>query len=250
MKNKELFQIFRLVQVRKENYRTSTFIFDRPLHQAKPGQFIMAWLPGVGEKPFSIADSDPFTLTVAAVGSFSEALCNLRVGERLWIRGPLGQGYRLTGKKHLLAGGGYGAAPLYFLAKQALAVGGEVHVCLGARTADELLLVEAFKSAGCEVYLTTDDGTQGRQGQVTLAVEDELKKFNPDSLYACGPEAMLLALLELDRKKNIPMQLSWEALMRCGIGLCGSCELDEQIIKKTGLPSGWLTCKDGPVSFL
>lgn len=249
MKNPELYSVFNLKEVRRENYRTSTFVFDKALPEAQPGQFVMVWLPGVGEKPFSIADTAPFSLTVAAVGPFSEALSKLEIGARVWVRGPLGHGFKLSGTRHLLVGGGYGAAPLYFLARQAFTEGGIVQVCLGARTADDLLLIDAFQAIGCQIDITTDDGSAGQHGQVVLAVEDALKKFQPDTLYACGPQPMLLALFNLCRQHKLNAQFSWEALMRCGIGLCGSCELGEEIGRQTGLPGGWLTCKDGPVSF-
>ena len=83
-----------IVEIRAENEQTKTFVLDGAL-DAAPGQFVMAWLPGVDEKPFSLADADPVTLTIAAVGPFSRALHGLAVGERIWLRGPLGKGYQL-----------------------------------------------------------------------------------------------------------------------------------------------------------
>ncbi len=242
--------MFSLTEVRSENYRTGTLVFDQPLLQAKPGQFVMVWLPGLDEKPFSIASADPFSLTVTDVGFFSKDLCKLKAGERIWVRGPLGQGFKLTGKKHLLVGGGYGSVPLKFLAEQALAQGCQVSICLGAGKADDLLLADSFETMGCEVRLTTDDGSRGQKGLVTAAVKEALSSFQPDTLYACGPQAMLAALAALCREAGQSAQLSWEGLMRCGIGLCGSCELEEALCRQIGVPAGWLVCKDGPVSFL
>ncbi len=249
MTHQDLYQTYVVTENRKENYRARSLVLDAPLGSAQPGQFVMAWLPGIGEKPFSVAGADPLQITVAAVGPFSRALCRLPVGARLWARGPFGQGFRLEGKRHILVGGGYGAAPLRFLAQQALLDGGEALVCLGARSADDLLLAEAFQVMGCRVLLATEDGSAGLQGLVTGAVEAALRDFHADGLYACGPAAMLLALADLCRQKNLPGQFSWEALLRCGLGLCGSCELDEATAKAAGIPTGWLTCKDGPVSF-
>ncbi len=250
MKHQDLFQTYTVVENRKENYRARTLVLDAPLAGARPGQFVMAWLPGIGEKPFSVAGAAPLALTIAAVGPVSEALCRLPAGARLWARGPFGQGFKLEGKKHLLAGGGYGAAPLRFLAEEALEAGGEVLVCLGAKTADDLLLAESFRSLGCTVEIATEDGSAGAHGLVTALVESVLQDFHPDGLYACGPKPMLLALVDVCRKNNLPGQFSWEALLRCGLGLCGSCELDEATAKAAGIPSGWLTCHDGPVSFV
>jgi len=245
----DLYQTFKLMKKHPENYRTLTLVFDHPLHQAQPGQFVMVWLPDVGEKPYSIAGDDPFSLTVTAVGQFSETLCNLQSGGRIWVRGPLGHGFRISGKRHLIVGGGYGAAPLFFLAKKAFERGDAVQVCLGARSSGDLLLLNAFKTVGCDVKVATDDGSLDQRGLVTNAAADVLADFNPDTLYACGPLPMLTALAYWCKEKRLPAQLSWEALMRCGIGLCGSCELDEDIRQSANLPIGWLTCKDGPVSF-
>ena len=242
-----LHTVFHIKEIHSENYRTKTFVLDAPLPGAHPGQFVMAWLPDVGEKPFSIAGAEPLKLTVVAVGPFSEALHALQPGDRVWVRGPLGNGYRLSGSRHLLVGGGYGAAPLLYLAETALARGDAVQVCLGARSAQDILLADAFQKAGATVAITTDDGSLGTKGLVTLAVGQALEAFAPDTLYACGPVPMLSALAVQCRDADLPCQLSWEALMRCGIGLCGSCELPKEAGQAAGVPSGWLTCKDGPV---
>ena len=116
-------QTFTITEIHCENYRTKTLVFDRSL-PSEPGQFVMAWLPTIDERPYSIAGADPFSMTVVAVGPFSEALHALQLGDRVWIRGPLGQGFRLpaqvAGEYILLAGGGYGVAPLCFLAQRAV----------------------------------------------------------------------------------------------------------------------------------
>ncbi|HBO33603.1 MAG TPA: hypothetical protein DD636_02505, partial [Anaerolineaceae bacterium] len=98
--NHGLFNMYLLDTVRIENQQTKTLICDGGMPEAQPGQYVMAWLPGIGEKPFSIAAKEPFSLTVAAVGPVSEALCNLKPGERVWVRGPLGQGFVLQGHRH------------------------------------------------------------------------------------------------------------------------------------------------------
>jgi len=88
-----LFDAYRVSQVRVENDRTRTLVFESPLPESYPGQYVMAWLPGIGEKPFSISGNDPLALTVADVGPVSHALSLVRPGERVWMRGPLGKGY-------------------------------------------------------------------------------------------------------------------------------------------------------------
>ena len=250
MAQKGLMQAFNLAKIEQENPSTYTLWLDRPLSDGQPGQFVMAWLPGVGEKPFSLHASSPLALTISAVGPVSKAITSLQAGATLWIRGPLGNGYALQGKKHLLVGGGYGAAPLSCLAQQALARGDSLVVCLGARSVKDLLLVESLRTMGAEVLVATEDGSAGRQGLVTLHVAEQIAQNRPDCLYACGPTGMLKALFELCKAHDIPAQLSFEALTRCGVGLCGACELDESLCKLLGLPTGWLVCHDGPVAKL
>ena len=241
------YQSFRIAHIRQESSATNSLIFDQPLINAHPGQFVMVWLPGIGEKPYSILDCEPFSIAVTSVGIFSNTLFNLKIGNRVWARGPFGQGFSLAGNRHLIVGGGYGAAPLLFLVRQACHRNDEVKVCLGARSSGDILMADAFKTLGCEVFITTDDGSRGEMGLITQAVESALHHFDADTLYACGPVPMLSALAGICRQKNISSQLSWEAQMRCGIGLCGSCELDEAVRQAAGIPVSWLTCNDGPV---
>lgn len=236
-------QPMRIDAIRQENAATRTLVLDGTL-DAAPGQFVMAWLPGVDEKPYSLAGDDPVSLTVAAVGPFSQALHSLQVGDAVWLRGPLGNGFAVppaTSPSHaLLIGGGYGVAPLRFLAERLLAAGHQVSAIIGARSRDQLLLVGGFEALGIRPWLTTEDGSAGRRGLVTDAVDTAMD--GPDgrtpAVYACGPTPMLAAIAAICRARAWPAQLSWEAHMRCGIGLCGSCELGQ----------GWLTCLDGPVS--
>ena len=142
-----LHQAYTICKISQDNQRTRTYTFDRAL-PGIPGQFVMVWLPGNTEKPFCLAGDDPLQITVVAVGPFTEVIHALKVGDRMWVRGPLGQGYRPYGKRILLAGGGYGAAPLLFLARQAVASGMEVHACTGARTAGRCPSGGGFQGAG------------------------------------------------------------------------------------------------------
>ena len=238
---------FHTIQVKRTeiiNKRTLWIELDRPI-KAQPGQFVMAWLPEVGEKPFSIAGLDPFSLMVVDVGPFSHALHQIKAGDRIWVKGPLGHGFSLSGDTAILVGGGYGAAPLWPLANLAQSKGMNVKVCLGARSQADLLLHEAFEKAGCEVSVATEDGTAGERCLVTEIVEKILAESGGDGIYACGPTGMLSALAALAKSYDVPYQLSWEAHMRCGMGLCGSCEVAQT--SDPALPPGWLACFDGPV---
>lgn len=242
------FTMVHVVERIQENSHTTSLVLDMHLPSAEPGQFVMVWLPEIGEKPFSLAGNAPLRLTIAAVGPVSQALCKLNVGSRLWFRGPLGEGYNFSGQRHLLVGGGYGAAPLSFLAKEILELDQHVSVCLGARCKDDLFLADELSEMGCLVHIFTEDGSVGSKGMVTLGVLAEMNQTKPDQVYACGPKGMLAAVFALCVQYEVPCQLSWEALIRCGMGLCGSCELEPVICKALNLPNGWLVCKDGPVS--
>jgi dihydroorotate dehydrogenase electron transfer subunit len=233
-------QMARIVELVDEGPKVRTLVLDLHL-EADPGQFVMAWLPGLDEKPFSLVQAKPVTLTVARVGPFSMALHALSAGDRLWLRGPLGQPFTLppieaTGSRLLLIGGGYGVAPLHFLAECACTSGWEASMVIGAQTAADVIFAERFEALGVRVAITTDDGSLGAQGVATDAAERLLDEAIYRAIYACGPEPMLEAVERLARKWRLPAQLSYERYMRCGFGLCGSCARQ-----------GWLVCRDGPV---
>lgn len=243
MRRLPLPQDFRISAIKTENVYTKTFTLDGAL-EAAPGQFVMAWLPGHEDKPFSLANAKPISLTIAAVGPLSQALHRLKVGDRIWVRGPLGQGYRLPANSEtqphlLLIGGGYGVAPLLFLAKTALSRAYHVSMIIGARRKPDLLLVDDFKAIEAALWLTTEDGSAGVEGLVTDAIPRVLaaEPARPSAVFTCGPTGMLRAVAAVCEAEDIPVQVAWEAHMRCGIGLCGSCEVG----------AGWLTCLDGPV---
>jgi len=220
-----------------ENERTVTLRLNASI-SSEPGQFAMLWLPGLDEKPLSVLDDDPLSFTVAAVGPFSRALHRVPPGGLVWFRGPFGRGFEIRGADHLLVAGGYGAAPLLFLARRLKASGGRLRAVIGARTHRDLLLVDAFEACGGEVHLVTEDGSRGSKGLVTDVVAPMLDADAPDTLYGCGPGGMLNALQQLAGGSGVPSQLCWEKYMRCGIGVCGSCEHE-----------GMLLCTEGPVLF-
>jgi dihydroorotate dehydrogenase electron transfer subunit len=232
-------QTVQIHQIQDETRTIRTFVLDTKVPEAQPGQFIMLWLPGVDEKPVAIAHPAPLMLTVARVGPFSTALHRRKVGTQVGWRGPYGRGFSLYKDRHaLLVAGGYGAAPLYFLATQTVERGIPTTVALGARTALDLPYVERFRNLGVDLVLATDDGSLGYRGYVTDAIchSSLATRGSPFAIYACGPEQMLVALHSLCREQDIPGQLSVERYMKCGFGICGQCALD-----------GLLVCQDGPV---
>lgn len=233
---------FTIQRIEAENYRTITLVLDGQL-SAYPGQFIMAWLPRFDEKPFSLVNANPITLMITAVGPFSRLVHELKVGDKLWLRGPFGHGFqRSPDQQHIaLVGGGYGVAPLLWLAQREAAFAKHITVIVGARAAADLLYLNRFQSlahqhSNITVIATTEDGSAGIQGRVTDALVPFAARDEVDGIFACGPHAMLAALQALAQQHAIPSQLSWEAYMRCGIGICGACEHEGQVL-----------CLDGPV---
>lgn len=233
-----------ITAIETDNYRTKTFVLDARL-DATPGQFVMAWLPRFDEKPFSLVNADPVTLMITAVGPFTRLVHTLTVGETLWLRGPFGHGFDApaTQRRLALVGGGYGVAPLLWLARQQLARGAHVTAILGARTAADLLYVERFAQLAATLHagkltlqLVTEDGSIGAPGRVTDVLAPLVTQGAIDGVYACGPHGMLTALESLAQSAGLPCQLSWEAYMRCAIGICGACEHAGQVL-----------CLDGPV---
>lgn len=226
----------RVDRVRRAGAHGVTLELDLRL-AADPGQFVMVWLPRVDEKPFSLVDGDPVALTIVQVGPFTARLQGVRAGDTLFLRGPLGKGYSLAGERPLLVGGGSGVASLAFLARRLAEAGRPVTVAVGARTASDLLLVDRLAAAGARVLVSTDDGSAGERGLVTALAERLLAAGQHDYVYACGPAPMLGRVEELCRLWGVPGEVSREAYMRCGSGLCGSCDRGD----------GQLVCRDGPV---
>jgi len=231
-----LHQAFRVEEVIGEGDAGVTLILDGSLPAVEPGQFVMVWLPGIDERPFSVMDDDPLSLAVADIGPFTHALCALRPGDRVWIRGPFGHGFSLSGERHLLVGGGSGAASLTLLAKRVQGEGQQAIVGLGARSGEQLMLAWRFEELGHQVLIATDDGSQGYHGTVLDAIDDLLVRGWPDAVYACGPEPMLVGLAQRTKMLGLPCWVSLERVMKCGIGICGNCHCGDQLV-----------CKDGPV---
>lgn len=228
----------RILDIQTDNYRTKTFVLDAGL-DATPGQFVMAWLPRFDEKPFSLVNADPVTLMITAVGPFSRLMHAKQPGDFVWLRGPFGNGYGVegAGKRLALVGGGYGVAPLHWLARAQLGVAESVTAVIGARTGEDILYAERFTGlSGVETVVTTEDGSQGIHGRVTDALAPLLEAGKIDAICACGPHGMLAALEKLGHRYGVETQLSWEAYMRCGIGICGACEFEGKVL-----------CMDGPV---
>lgn len=207
--------------------------------QASPGQFVMLWLPGVDEVPMSVSHigRDEIGVTIKAVGEATKAICSLQKGCRARLRGPFGRGFSPRGKNPILVAGGVGSAPLLLLANKMVEEGTRPTIIAGAKTKKQLVLIEDFGETGLEVLVASDDGSVGFHGTASGLLEETLDgRVDCDAIFACGPEPMLESVASIAKKWNIWGQAALERLMKCGIGVCGSCAIN-----------GKLVCKDGPV---
>jgi len=228
-------QICEIEEIVVETPSVKTFILDRKF-KFRPGQFAMLWLPGVDEKPLGYSSERSFT--VARVGRFTQAMHNLKEGDLIGVRGPYGTSFEPLGDRILGVAGGIGAVPVVTAMEEFSRRGFEVTTILGARSKEELLFVERFRRCG-ELLICTDDGSLGFHGFTTDRLESLLREDNNFHLIiTCGPELMMKKVVDIGEKYGIPVQVSLERYMKCGIGLCGHCALDDE---------GLCVCKDGPV---
>jgi dihydroorotate dehydrogenase electron transfer subunit len=230
-----------IVQIVTESPSVKTYKFiDHNCNQAKPGQFIMLWIPGIDEIPLSIMDVDNslVSVSVKAIGDATRHMHNMEAGATIGIRGPFGNSFTQNSGKVLLVGGGTGTAPLLFLGKRLAGKANQISFVEGAKTKDELLFVRELDGICTEKSLvtTTEDGTAGLQCLVTQPLAQLLDKECFDMIYTCGPEVMVKKIFEMTEARKLPLEASLERLMRCGIGLCGSCMIGK-----------YRVCKDGPV---
>lgn len=202
-----------------------------------PGEFINIRLEGFYlRRPISIYDVSDSAVTIIykVVGKGTQAMSRMTVGERLQVLTGLGNGYdlSLSGERPLLIGGGVGVPPMYLLAKRLLDQGKRVSVILGFNTEEEVFGEDAFRALGCDVTVTTVDGSRGVKGFVTDALPEDYTYF-----YTCGPEPMLKAVYKATATSG---QFSFEERMGCGFGACMGCSCKTI----TGYKR---ICKDGPV---
>ena len=202
-----------------------------------PGQFVNIQISGLFlRRPISVCDYDGSTLTIIykVVGKGTEAMRAMAPGEKLDILTGLGNGYdlSLTGDRPVLLGGGVGVPPMYNLAKKLLEQGKQVSVILGFNTKSEIFYENEFRALGCDVTVTTVDGSYGKKGFVTDALPEHSTHF-----CCCGPEPMLKAVY---RATTTSGQMSFEERMGCGFGACMGCSCK-------ALTGNKRICKDGPV---
>ena len=250
----------------------------------RPGQFIMVSVADTIDpllrRPMAVyrllrgADGEPrgFSIVVEVVGRGTTLLERKEAGDFLRVLGPLGVpfsaphgssgkdvGADVAAGEHLLVMGGVGSAPFPFFAEQLRARGSRVRAFVGARTAEALLCVDDFRQMGIPVEISTDDGTEGHHGFVVGPLGHYLDSDGGEGarLYACGPTPMMRAVHEIAVARELPLQVSFEAPMACGIGVCLSCVVRLRADAAESAPAGsdaddrgWYygrCCREGPV---
>jgi dihydroorotate dehydrogenase electron transfer subunit len=220
-------------QIESDGFATLFFQHDLPF---KPGQFIMLWIPGIDEKPYTISfhSKHQFAITIEAKGLFSQKAIELGKGDLIGIRGPFGNGFDLKDNTEIaVVAGGCGMATLSPLLEK-MDQNQDITFIHGARTREYILYPDRFN---IKRLICTDDGSLGHKGFVTDILEQEIVSGRCfDMVYACGPEIMMYNVFKICEKHNIDCQISMERYMRCGFGVCGACVCGRQIV-----------CKDGPV---
>jgi anaerobic sulfite reductase subunit B len=243
---------YRVIERREETADTTTLTLEargKELPTWAPGQFTMVYAFGVGEIPISVSGgrSGLIRHTVRAVGAVSRAICAARVGSTLGVRGPYGRGWPAPPDNAdvVVVAGGIGLAPLRPVVTAALARPGRSWVLIGARTPADLIFTKEYaewRAAGARVEVAVDraeTGWAGHVGVVTTLLNDA--DFAPAGTvgYVCGPEVMMRlgarALVDRGVRPD-RVAVSLERNMRCGIALCGHCQLGPLMV-----------CRDGPV---
>jgi dihydroorotate dehydrogenase electron transfer subunit len=219
-------------------YQALTLVAPGIAEAARPGQFVQV-LAGEDRsfplrRPFSIhrveqpgAAMGTAEIVFDVVGPGTGALARLRPHDVVDVLGPLGRPFTPPDQPTgcLLVGGGYGTAPLFFLASELRARRCRVDFVVGAATADRLFNAMEARRLGHSLTMTTDDGSAGRRGLVTDPLPDLLARTGAGRVYACGPMPMLAAVSRVAADARVPCQVAVEEQMACGTGICFSCVL-------------------------
>lgn len=244
----------------KENREVSSGFFRMTLESdylaktTRPGQFFEIKCPdGAGaflRRPLGAhrITKDGVEMLYEIVGKGTSSISSMKAGQEADIIGPLGNGFDISkdkGRKPVLVAGGIGVAPLLALAESlAHKRKQNIQVFIGAKTEAHILCDKEFKKLGCDVSVSTEDGSKGQKGFVTETLKKLLLSADGQrqaAIYACGPAGMLKAVSMIAEKHDIPCQVSMEEHMACGVGVCLGCPV------KTASGEYKMVCKDGPV---
>ena len=233
--------IVKIENVIEETPTVRTLVFsDEVLANVLPGQFAMVWIPGVNELPMSVMislEKGKAAFTIRKHGEASTALYTVKVGEYIGVRGPYGNSFSVKQGRLLLVGGGTGMVPLIrlltFLKKT-----DEITLLIGAKTKEEVFFEkmanQILENNKHRIIVVTEDGSHGKAGLVTDVMENLLSETKFDAAYTCGPEKMMHKVVHLASEKKISVQASLERMMKCGMGICGSCCAGEVLVCRDG----------------
>ncbi|MDA3023218.1 MAG: dihydroorotate dehydrogenase electron transfer subunit [Actinomycetota bacterium] len=238
-------------------YTTLAIATQELAARSNPGHFVEVAVEAPGtllRRPLSIARADAAASGVGIVelvigpdGPGSAWLAEVQAGSHLDLIGPLGRPFPLPQRpaRCLLVGGGYGAAPLHYLAEVLVPLGHRVDLIVGASTESTLLHSIEAKRVAHSLQTTTEDGSAGMRGRVTDAIPDVVARHGSDVIYACGPNAMLAAVSVLGGQLGVPVRVSLEERMACGLGVCFTCAIP--VRDRDGEVQMRRSCIDGPV---
>jgi dihydroorotate dehydrogenase subfamily 1 len=230
------FQKYHVVKNHRLAKDFSVLVFDQHI-SIQAGQFVFVWIPGIGEKPFSVLDDQPLTLAIQQQGCFTEKLCRLEEGDVVYVRGPYGVPVEIPDhSKTILVCGGCGLAAVYQIARDL----SNAELFIGAKDSQYLFYLEQAQEVS-EVHIATEDGSQGYHGVVTDSLQQRLQEgTNRKDLlfFNCGPEAMIDAAVTIEKQYTSPDRIynAIDFVTKCGVGICGSC----------ATPDGRRLCVDGP----
>ena len=237
-------KIVEIKEIIQETPTIKTFIFDwdmDKLGKPNPGEFLMVW-NFKNEKPMSISqiNDNELAISVKNIGEFTSQLHDLDVGDKIGIRGSYGNGFdnSFKSKRILAIGGGVGMAPINAIASDLVKKGNSVDVVAAAVTKDELLFAQSLEKLGAAIHPCTDDGSFGFEGFATDCTLSLLEDSTYDYAFVCGPEVMMKGIFDILEDAEIPAQYSLERYMKCAMGVCGQCCVDDE---------GWRICVEGPV---
>jgi dihydroorotate dehydrogenase electron transfer subunit len=227
----------------QETPSVKTFFFrDEISNLAKPGQFLMVWIPRIEELPLSIMISDIknyAAVTIRKHGYGSTSLFEMKKGDKLGIRGPYGNSFifKETFKNIILIGGGTGLVPLVRLLDTIKYKKIKITIIIGSRSKNEIFFTDLIKKIlknnnMFEILISTEDGSFGKKGFPMDILKDIFfeETNNIDMIYTCGPELMMKKIFDMANLKKIPIQASLERYMKCGIGICSSCCINNMLV--------------------
>jgi len=247
---KRLFQIVENINVQSGFFQLR--VKGHNMGEVWPGQFVMIRLPGQAEpilrRPFSICryHKDGFEVLYQVKGVFTEKLSNCKPNDLLDVMGPLGNGFSLRIAPLYIVAGGIGVAPFVFFVENLIRDRfnlEDVEFFLGAKTQNDLLMIEFLSKLGVKIHISTDDGSIGEKGLILDLVRNRSEIRFPMAIVACGPEKMLKAVAAFCEKKQIRCEVSMEAYMACGIGACLGCAIRSKVHPEKFNH----VCQDGPV---